>query len=639
MKGARVFYWHLHQDFFSDAFYAELEESGIRALSYEFLPAHFMHKIYDKTEAQKKLIYDRVLRSSHFENAIERHLQMNESTKQKFRLLCLENLQDIVTRKAILLHFADTFSLNPVNRVSVFMPPDLWTGDVLANWPARYENLAPSFAHSLRIMRMLAGALLRMPSRLIRGAARRIARVLSSLWASRQQASASPGTPAQGPGQEQAARQPQHCEVVYFPHQGIFYGKNLFLKDHYYIDEPGSCFARSSILHLSMNDPPAVRERSEQYYREHQIPHMNFLDVPVLVGYRKLRMEFVLRILRGLPLVNEWRKFRLQRVSFYFEIFILLRQHLLRLQALPNIRIALLGFDVMFSKSLAVALGIFGVTILASQERLLQAYVPLQTSIVDHYFVIGDAVKKQLESTASVIGKMTVTGPIRADLVSPGIQGPPDEKYAAIKKDYFLVLVADFHSEPSPLYNRIVDNNWMNNRKFYRDMIRLAIAFPGAYFAIKGKNSDVLSNPQFTDLIQLISYLPNIHVETDLDTYTPYKLATWCDACIAMVTSLGDEMLASGKKVLFYDYYGMPSGLHDYEGFPVLVYSYEELSSRLRQIIEQNYFMDPQTHDRMLKQVFGAAPAGTTARLRLQQGLRAYDRGSANKSQSLAEQV
>jgi len=118
----------------------------------------------------------------------------------------------------------------------------------------------------------------------------------------------------------------------------------------------------------------------------------------------------------------------------------------------------------------------------------------------------------------------------------------------------------------------------------------------------------VISNPNFSDLVQLIGYFPNIHIETDLGTYPPHLLAAWCDACIAMLTSLGDEMLAAGKKVLFYDYYGIPSGLHDYEGYPIIARSYEDLSNRMRRILEHDDYMPAELHRKMLEEVFGVIP-------------------------------
>ena len=78
---------------------------------------------------------------------------------------------------------------------------------------------------------------------------------------------------------------------------------------------------------------------------------------------------------------------------------------------------------------------------------------------------------------------------------------------------------------------------------------------------------------------------------------------SYADAAIALHTSLGDEMLAAGKPVLFYDYYGVPTPYFDYEGYPVIVYDYDELSNRLQDIIDGN-FMDEKQFSEMRKRFY-----------------------------------
>ena len=181
---------------------------------------------------------------------------------------------------------------------------------------------------------------------------------------------------------------------------------------------------------------------------------------------------------------------------------------------------------------------------------------------------------------------------------------PVDEKYSRIKKDYFLVFAFDYHSTSDEIANcHAPANNWKNNRKFYRDIIRLAHRFQNTYFVIKGKNSEFCDIPVFEDLVKIMETLPNIMIEKDIQTYTPQKVVSYADAAIALHTSLGDEMLAAGKPVLFYDYYGVPTPYFDYEGYPVIVYDYDELSNRLQDIIDGN-FMDEKQFSEMRKRFY-----------------------------------
>ena len=59
----------------------------------------------------------------------------------------------------------------------------------------------------------------------------------------------------------------------------------------------------------------------------------------------------------------------------------------------------------------------------------------------------------------------------------------------------------------------------------------------------------------FRGILDIVKNTKNISVETDLEHYNPNKMISIADAAIAMYTSLGDEMLALGKPVLFYDYF------------------------------------------------------------------------------------
>jgi hypothetical protein len=59
-------------------------------------------------------------------------------------------------------------------------------------------------------------------------------------------------------------------EVVFFPHQGVMFGKH-YLKDHFYDDDPESPLNSSSILHIELHQPPP--KESVKYYANNNISH------------------------------------------------------------------------------------------------------------------------------------------------------------------------------------------------------------------------------------------------------------------------------------------------------------------------------------------------------------------------------
>ncbi len=68
-------------------------------------------------------------------------------------------------------------------------------------------------------------------------------------------------------------------EVIYFPHQGIFYGE-MFNKDHFYNEDVKSPFHKSKVLHVSLGEKnEKYMLQNYQYYRENDIPFLDLHDL------------------------------------------------------------------------------------------------------------------------------------------------------------------------------------------------------------------------------------------------------------------------------------------------------------------------------------------------------------------------
>jgi hypothetical protein len=154
-------------------------------------------------------------------------------------------------------------------------------------------------------------------------------------------------------------------------------------------------------------------------------------------------------------------------------------------------------------------------------------------------------------------------------------------------------------------------------------LIQLAKEHPDTYFMIKGKNNTAYHIPEMEGTMAIIHSSSNMGIEEDHEVYSPYKLAAIADAAIAVHTSLGDEMLAAGKPVLFYDYLGFPSAYFDYEGYPVIAYSYEELSERLRDI-KKGRFMGKTKFDQMRERFYTANNDGKVKEILQKELLKIY---------------
>ena len=75
---------------------------------------------------------------------------------------------------------------------------------------------------------------------------------------------------------------------------------------------------------------------------------------------------------------------------------------------------------------------------------------------------------------------------------------------------------------------------------------------------IKSKNTNIKNINYFHSIFEEIDSLENKSYESNLNRYTPEKIVSIADICLARATSLADEMLAIGKPTIIYDKFGHP---------------------------------------------------------------------------------
>ena len=410
-------------------------------------------------------------------------------------------------------------------------------------------------------------------------------------------------------------------EILFFPHKSVAYGK-LFLKDHFYSSERINPFYRERICHIEFTGTPMGEEYSKpmlQFYHSNNIPYLINIasSLPAHININAIRLLFTF-CYRSIRLKHSILDKELPKK---FGLLLLFYVHLKRydelLHPFKNARIALVGYDYLFPLVLSLVLKLRNIKIIAVQERFFHAYYPDSRFILDHYFCIGSASEEQLvKNMYSSINNIYPIGPIRADLLYQYSVDKSEEKYKNIKKEHHLILALDYHSDPDEFSNytsSIV--NWRNNKAFYKDLIRLALEFPNIYIIIRGKNDEWCNISYFQDVYDIIQNMPNMEVNRNYEEFNvSYKLAAVADSVIAKHTSLGDECLAAGKPVLFYDFAvnadKIESTLFEYEGYPVFIHSYKELRDRLDQIVNHGFFMNEEQFSRMRRRFYGGSSDG-----------------------------
>lgn len=426
-------------------------------------------------------------------------------------------------------------------------------------------------------------------------------------------------------------------EILYFPHQSIMYG-DLFIKDQFYNPSRHSPYHSRNILHVELRPMPDQRS----------YPNMARVYEELEIRFCVLPARGRATMFRALPhFIREFRWSGLEADSlclallpFVVSTWSHFQSYRDTLRAFPRARIALLGYEMLFPKPLALALESRGIRTVASQERLVTStYYGNYGYILDTYLCAGRAVCEQLMgSDEKFVRSCLPVGLPRSDVLyryirDPGSSGP--SKYRSGEEK--LLLAFDFQSYPDEQVNaRQTVVNWRSNKAFYEDMVRLARAIPYLEVVIRGKNAEWQSIPYFQETWTLIKQCPNLTVSMEYDRVGyQYELAAAADMVVAKHTSIGDECLANGKPVLFHDFLpntpAVMSRIFDYEGYPVYVFSYQELEDRVRKYFEQGYYMGEDELlglQRLIND--GAADGGVHKRIRSQ-----LDRIYAESSGSL----
>ena len=369
----------------------------------------------------------------------------------------------------------------------------------------------------------------------------------------------------------------QDYEVAYFPHMGVTYG-NLFLKDHFYSSESANPFFHEKVIHFEFHGNKSLPPEALAYYREMNIQNENWLALP----YEKRIVAKSLFSFLAQSMRHRLRGLDVDLLVKYAWVLWSVQSHRLRLQNLPKLKIVLIGYDIVFPPTLAVACRLQGVQTIAVQERMLATWwsTPL---LIEHYFVIGPEAHYYLKSTAQTRMFFYELGPIR---LKDHVKAKIPEMISGIREKYScIVLALDVHSETDWFNNgRSVGNSWRRNMLFYDHLLSLCHDFPDAFFLLKGKNTDFIQVPFFKEMVCRLREQTNLLVLENQTLWTPFTSVASADIAVARPTSLADEMLALGKPVIIDNYDKVQSDIYDY-GPDVTAYSYDDMREKLTRFV------------------------------------------------------
>jgi hypothetical protein len=337
---------------------------------------------------------------------------------------------------------------------------------------------------------------------------------------------------------------------LFFPHNGIVqFGHPP--RDYFYSNQKESPFFPSNIVHLEYDlrtDIEFEKEKMKNYFNIENVYYTKFKNshIPLLKIF-----EFFIGIFKA---IRELRFKNLQNNILYysiiFKIFISFNRCRNSIELYKNAKIALVGYEMLFPKALALALESFNIKTIACSERFLVPYINNQTFILDTLLSISESSSKIIKnSDRFVINNIYQVGQARTDHFFDKSFSKSQNKKDVVILDYHIVL--NSIEEKFKLFT-----NWKNDINFRNEILSLAEYYQDINFTFRGKNADWYYNKAHSHVKLRADKLSNVNVDTDysLDHWKSYHLCSTADLIIARPTSLAEECVSMGLNVIVCDY-------------------------------------------------------------------------------------
>jgi len=592
-----IFYLDSSIFFRNEIIFRILKFFNISKLNYEYFDDDVDYRVVKKISDFSKKIYNVHYKNNTLINMIDECFEFDEDQKKIFEL----SIDDYLVAKLNgfngiigLLEFAERFSEKKY-KTYICVNRNVYTKDILDEYK-KYKNIYPAWLSIVVNYTIFSfETILFITSKVISTLNIKNKKILNINKQSFEN-----------------NNETIKFDTIFFPHKGIFRG-DLYFEEQFYSDNENSPFYKSKILHLSLGETEEVLKISHKYYKEESIPYMDLYQLScenILISAVN-----ILRLmnLNKYKLIKNIRYMDKQTFKDGLHFFRIISYNKSLIKALGEIKIALIGYEFLFPPFISLSLSMCNIKTVSVQERLLAPLWLWHKIILDYYFIFGESIEEKIHNGLDCchIKNTRKLGVLKTDVIIEEELKNIKNKYSEIKNTYYIILALDYTPAPNQIDNcEYAACNWKIIKKFYIDMIKLASNNSGIYIIIKGKNASVNSHPEFYDLLGVINNMPNICVETNISEYTPSKMIALSDAAIALYTSMGDEMLAVGKPVLFYDYFGMPSSFFDYENYPVIVNSYDELEIRVNKLVHDNEFMASDLFNTMRRRLYGGNANG-----------------------------
>ena len=320
--------------------------------------------------------------------------------------------------------------------------------------------------------------------------------------------------------------------ILYFPHQGILYGKKIFKKNFLYKDLK----IRDKILTIYYDEIIKFDSKYYSLYKlKYEILYKNniynsFFKIFFKSFYKTSKNNFLLLDLKILNFIKEYH-FKKRFLGNY-----------------PNLKMSYIFFEEIFEDyPLILAFKNKNIKILSHSERLALSTFVYSPRIIDHYFIPSKGAKEMLIKRKYLIKKYHIVGFMRTALAMKK-NNINFKKLPTNNKKIILCLTVGYTTKIGASVYGDRDGTKTSFDYFIKLIFKLSIIHKNFLFVIKPKFS--WEKPYIEKLIKTKNQLNNILI---FDEGSPYKLASEADLVISKYTSLIDEILPLGKPVLHVD--------------------------------------------------------------------------------------
>ena len=393
-------------------------------------------------------------------------------------------------------------------------------------------------------------------------------------------------------------------DVLFFPHNSVVqFGHPP--KVYFYSKKKESPFFPSKIVHLEYDfrtDIEFEKKKIKDYFNIENVCYIKFKNsyVPLLESFK-----FFIAIFK---FIYELRFKNLKNNILYYYIiyraFLSFYRCRHSLEPYKKAKIALVGYEMLFPKSLALALESLNIKTIASSERFVAPFYNDQSFMLDTLFSISEHSSKIIKtSDRFVINTILPVGQARTDNFF--------DKSFSKRKYKKNVVILDYHIQKDSIGEKFKPiTNWKNDVNFRKEILSLAEYHKDINFIFRGKNVNWYNNDAHSYIKLRCDRLPNVKVDTDysIDHWRSYNLCSSADLIIARPTSLAEECVSMGLNVIVCDY-GINYTTHVSKFLPYLLRDYycnsfTQLKMMFQFWKKNNYLLTREKKNKIKNEIF-----------------------------------